>query len=324
MNRRRFVSCFISLVTAFPTAHAQQTRPRRIGVVAVSVSEKSEQAMAFRAGLREAGYVEGGDVVIDWWYGHSSYQDVEAGVHSILWLNPDIVVVEGSSAALATKRATKTIPIVMALVGDPLGIGLIDSLGHPGGNVTGLTNETVDLATKRLQLLHEALPKATRILVPHNPDTPYSGRYIAALKTAAPKQGVKLTLAETRRSEDVQSLMGKLSRSKVDVIMPADDASMASKVPEMIDPALKAGIPIVDADPVQVRRGVLLSYAVDHRELFRRAARFVDKIFKGTRPGDLPVEQPTKFALTINLKTAKALGITIPESILLRADEVIR
>jgi putative tryptophan/tyrosine transport system substrate-binding protein len=303
---------------------AAQSQSKRIGVIAVSVSDASEQATAFRTALRDAGYDEGRNVAIDWWYGRDSYQDVDRGVESILQRSPDVIVVESSSAALATKRATRTIPIVMALVGDPVGIGLVESLGHPGGNITGLTNETVDLATKRLQLLHESLPKATRVLVPYNPDTAYSARYVAALERAGPAQGLKLKLVQVRRPEDVQSFMRGLSKSKVDVIMPADDASMTFKVTSMIEPALKAGIPIVYADPVKVRQGVLLSYAVDHRELFRSAARYVDKILKGAKPGDLPVEQPTKFALTINLKTAKALGLTIPDAILVRADEVIR
>ena len=332
MNRRtryfRFWTLTLSSLLVglcfMDACYAQSTGLRRIGVVAVSVSEQSEEASSFRAGLQDAGYVEGRDISIEWWYGHSSYQQVDEGLASILQHKPEVIVVEGSPAALAAKRATTKIPIVMALVGDPVGIGVIQSLGHPGGNITGLTNETVDLVTKRLQLLHEALPKATRILVPYNPDTPFSPRYLAALKTAAPQQGLQLTFTPVRRSQDVPPILSKLRRSAVDVLMPTDDAFMTSKVAEMLEPALKARIPIVYPYKPLARKGVLLSYTVSSSELFRRSAGYVDKILKGTAPADLPVEQPTKFELVINLKTARILALTIPESVVLQADEIIR
>ena len=315
--------CLLALLFA-AGGYAQSPTIKRIGVVAVSVSEQSEQAEAFRAGLHDAGYLEGRDISIDWWYGHSSYQKVDEGMATILEHKPDVIVVEGSPAALAAKRATTTVPVVMALVGDPVGIGVIESLGHPGGNITGLTNETVDLVTKRLQLLHEALPGATRVLVVYNPDTPFSARYLAALRAAAPQQGVKLTFKPVRRSEDLQPILSKLRRSWVDVLMPTDDAFMSAKVDTMIEPALKARIPIVYPDKGSARKGVLLSYAVSHADLFRRAASYVDKILKGASPTNLPVEQPTKFELVVNLKTAQALGLQIPQAVVLQADEVIR
>jgi putative ABC transport system substrate-binding protein len=187
-----------------------------------------------------------------------------------------------------------------------------------------LTNQTVDLAAKRLQLLHEALPSATHVLVPFNPDTPYSARYLAALKAAAPGLRLKLTFRSVRSSSELRSTLTKPSRSKVDVLMPADDASMQSKVGDILEFASRARVPVVYPDEPLVRRGVLLSYAVYHPDLFRRAAWYVDQVLKGVPPANLPVEQPTRFKLIVNLKTARALGITIPDSILVRADEVIR
>ena len=286
-----------ALITAFcvvDASHAQQPAGvRRIGVIAISTCAQSEQAEAFRQGLQDAGYAEGRDISIDWWCGQGSYGQVEEAVANVVKQKVDVIVLEGAAAALAAKRATATIPIVMALVGDPVGIGVIRSLSHPGGNITGLTNQTVDVVTKRLQLLHEALPKATRVLVPFNPDTPYSARYVAALKTGADRMGIKLTFASVRRVEELRRALSDLSRSRTDALMPADDAFMSSLGDLILELATKARIPVVYPDKPLARRGVLLSYAVDHSHLFRRAASYVDKILKGAAPAALPVEQPT-------------------------------
>ena len=308
---------------ALPDAHSAD-KVARIGVLTVAIGEQSEEAKAFRQGLRDAGYVEGQDIAIDWWFGRGRYDLLSEAAVDLVRRKPDVIVVESTPAALAAQRATSTIPIVLALVSDPVGSGLIASLAHPGGNVTGLSNQTVDLAAKRLQLLKEAISGARRVAVLFNPDTPPNKIMNDRLKEAAPQVGVELNFISVRNVEELRSAFSGLSRSNTDAVYVVDDGSMPAMAEEFLRLGFKAGLPIIFADRHFSRRGVLLSYAVDFRDLFRRAAVYVDKILKGTRPADLPVEQPTKFELVVNLKTAKALGITIPQSILVRADEVIR
>ena len=295
-----------------------------VQVIAVAISEQSEEANAFRQGLRDAGYAEGRDATIEWRFANGDYTRVPELVADLAQRKPDVIVVESTIAALAAKGATSTIPIVMAVVSDPVGSGLVASLAHPGGNVTGLTNQTVDLAAKRLQLLKEAIPGARRVVVIFNPDTPPNRVMIGRLKEAAPGIGVELTILSVRSMEDLRSAFAGLSRSNVDAVFIVDDAFMNIHGDKILQMGIKARLPIVHADKPLARKGVLLSYGVDHPALFRRAADYVDKILKGAKPGDLPIEQPTKFELVVNLKTAKTLGITIPQSILLRADEVIK
>ena len=302
----------------------QPNGPRRIRVISVAFNEQSEEAKAFHQGLRDAGYAEGRDVTIEWWFGGGRYDRASEALTDLANRKPDAIVVESTMAALAAKRATSTIPIVMALVSDPVGSGLVASLARPGGNVTGLSNQTVDLAAKRLQLLKEAIPGARRVIVIFNPETPPNRIMISRLKEAAPGIGVRLKFISVRDAEDIRSAFSGLNRSNVDALFFVDDGFMKTHGEEILQMGMKARLPIVYADKPLARKGVLLSYAVDHRELFRRSAAYVDKILKGAKPADLPIEQPTKFELVVNLKTAKALGITIPQSILLRADEVIR
>lgn len=303
---------------------SEATRVRQVGVLSISLSEDSEEAAAFRRGLHEAGYVEGRDVSIGWWSGRGSYDKVADAAAALVKRKVDVIVVEGAPAAIAAKRATTTIPIVMALVGDPVGIGVIQSLAHPGANITGLTNQTVDLYAKRLQLLKEALPKASRLGVLFNPDTPYSASGVSRIKSGAAAVGLTLKLESVRTTEQIQVAMTSLRRWKADVIMPFDDAFMTPHVPAILEEAWKARVPVVYAYTPLVRRGVLLSYAVHHPDMFRRAASYVDKILKGATPSSLPVEQPTRFELAVNLKTADALGFTISQSVLLQADDIVR
>jgi len=305
------------------TAHPAE-KIAHIRVIAVSVSEQSEEAKAFRQGLRDAGHTEGRDILIEWWFGGGRYDRVSEPFADLVQHTPDVIVVESTPAALAAKRATTTVPIVMALVSDPVGSGLVASLAHPGGNVTGLTNQTVDLAAKRLQLLKEAIPGASRVAVMFNPETRPNNTMISRLKAAAPGIGVELKFFTVRNVDEIRSAFAGLSRSNVNAVFIVDDAFMTTLGDEFLRLGMNARLPIVYAHKPLARKGVLLSYAVDHPALFHRAASYVDKILKGAKPGELPIEQPTKFELVVNLKTAKALGITVPQSTLLRADEVIR
>lgn len=324
--RRRFLALMIgvSLVLWGVAVFAQQsTAAKRIGVVAISVSEKTREAEAFRQGLRDAGYIDGSDIVIDWWYGEGNYEHVTNAVAGMLQRKADVLVVEGTPAALAAKRTTKTVPIVMAVVGDPIGSGLVPNLARPGGNVTGLTNQTVDLAAKRLQLLMEVVPEAKRVAIMFNPDTPFANSVIRHLNEVAPEIGVKLTFLAVRTDEELRSTMSGFSRSNVDALMVLADAFMTPRGDTILELASDADLPVAYGYTPFARRGFLISYAPEHVDLFRRAAVYVDRILKGAKPSELPIEQPTRFELVVNLKTAKALGITIPQAILLRADEVI-
>ena len=323
-------SCTALIATAaflhaapFGDAHAAD-RAARLRVIAVSVSEQSEEAAAFRRGMREAGYTEGQDVTIDWWYGGGRYERVPESIVGITQNKPDVIVVESTVAALVAKGTTSTIPIVMALVSDPVGAGLVASLAHPGGNVTGLTNQTVDLAAKRLQLLKETIPKAKRVAVLFNPLTVPNNTVLVHLRDAAPELGIELKIFSVQDAADLRAAFAGLSRSTTDAVFVVDDAFMAGLSDEIVRLGANAKLPLVYADKLSAKKGVLISYAVDHVELFHHAAKYVDKILKGAKPGDLPIEQPTTFELVINLKTARALGLKIPQAILQRADEVIR
>ena len=314
----------LSFSLAISAAAQTSASPKLVGVLTVAISEQSEEAKSFRQGLRDAGYVEGRDIAIEWWFGRGRYDLLAEAAADLVRRTPDVIVVESTMAALAAKRATSTIPIVLALVSDPVGSGLVVSLAHPGGNVTGLTNQTVDLTAKRLQLLKEAIPGARRVTVIFNPETPPNKIMVSRLQEAAPQVGVELKFISVRKVEELRSAFSGLSRSNTDAVYIVDDASMPAMAEEFLRLGFKAGLPIVFADRHFARKGVLLSYSVDFRDLFRSAAVYVDKILKGAKPADLPVEQPTRFQLVVNLKTAKALGITIPQSTLVRADEVIK
>jgi putative ABC transport system substrate-binding protein len=331
--RRRDFVCGLAALFACPgplglpsVADAQQpASPRRIGVVTVSVTEQQELAQTFRQALADSGYQEGRDIFIEWRYAAGSYDNVPPLVADLVQRNVDVIVVETTPAALAAKRATSTIPVVMTLVGDPVGSGVVESLGRPGGNITGLTNQTIDMMAKRLQLLKEAMPRAVRVVVPYNPGVPYAGKAIEILKAAAPGLGIRLTFVPLRTVGDVHAAFSDLSRSTVDALLPIDDAVMVGLIGEILQITSRTKVPVVFAyTPLARSGGVLISYAVDPKYIFSRAALYVDKILKGAKPADLPIEQPTKFVMVVNLQAAKALGITIPESILLRADEVIR
>jgi putative ABC transport system substrate-binding protein len=305
--------------------YAQQTiAPRHVGVVSPSFSIDSDEAQEFRGGLRAAGYVEGRDLSIDWWYGHGSYNGVEDAVAKAVRNKVDVIVIESTVAALAAHRATHTIPIVMAFVGDPVGVGLVESLAHPGGNVTGVTNMATELGPKRLQLLKEAIPSARRIGVLWNPDTPLHSTALAQLRSAAAQLHLELVPVAVHKAEQFGPAFSTLSLSKVDAVMALGDPFMANNGNAVAQLATKARLPLTGDWKLAAKQGVLICYWIESTHLFRRSAGYVDKILKGAAPGTLPVEQPIKFQLVVNLKAAKAIGLTIPESVLLQADEVIR
>jgi putative ABC transport system substrate-binding protein len=307
------------------SAYAQQSAsPWRIGVLLGALSPERTEAQAFRQGLLDAGYVEGRDVVIEWRTATGDYHQIPELAADLVQRKVDVIVVVSTPAAQAVKRATSTIPIVMANVGDPVGSGLVTSLAHPGGNVTGLSTMTADLTAKRLQLLKEAVPRLTRVAVLWNPGTPFHTGVIEQLKAVAPSLSIELNFVTARTPEEFGPAFSAVSRAHARALYVLDDAFFFNHRTMLVKVASKARQPAIYGFRLFVDEGGLMSYGANLRDLYRRSAGYVDKILRGAKPGDLPIEQPTKFELVVNLKTAKALGITIPQSILLRADEVIR
>jgi putative ABC transport system substrate-binding protein len=283
---------------------------------------------AFQQGLRDLGYVEGRNLRIDY-----RYTDVALQGHpelfprlaaELLRLQPDVLVVSVTEAAVAAKAATRTIPIVMVSVPDPVAAGLVASLARPGGHVTGLSRETRDLVGKNLQLLREVLPDTGRLGLLGNLTEPLNAAMVAEAKAAAKSLGVQLKIVDAGAPAELEGAFSTLHTARVGGVLVLGGGGFYLNRTEIVRLALQNRLPSMFHNREFVEAGGLLSYAPSTVANYRRAAYFVDKIFKGAKPGDLPVEQPTKFELVINLKTAKALSLTIPQSILLRADEVIQ
>ena len=285
---------------------------------------QSDDAQAFRDGLRDAGYAEGRNIVIDWWYGNGSYDRLDAAIASFVERKVDVIVVESTVAALATKRATSTIPIVMAAVADPVGSGLVATLGQPGGNITGLSMMSTDLSAKRLELLKQAMPRVTQVAVLWNPLTPWHPRALEEIKRAAPSLSIELTLHGARNAEEITAAISAASRAHAEALYVIEDGIFWAYQATLLKAARNRRLPVFAAQTRFAELGALLSYGVEADKVWRQSARYVDRILKGERPGDLPIQQATTFDLVVNLKTAKALGIRIPPSVLARADKVIR
>jgi putative ABC transport system substrate-binding protein len=327
---RSFAFAFISMAACFglfglssPADAQQPASPRHIGVLFAGYWTE-EMVQAFRQGLMEAGYIEGRDVVIEWRRAKGNYDRLPQLAADLVQSNVDVIVVSDTPSARAAKRATSTIPIVLTLVADPVGSGLVTSLAHPGGNVTGLTIMFADLSAKRLQLLKETVPLATRVRVLWNPDTPYHPKIIEELKAAAPALSIELSFVAVQRPEQFGPALSAAGRAHAQILYVIDDALFAGSATTLLGLASHARIPVIYASKEYANKGALMFYGANLEDQCGRAARYVDKILKGAKPSDLPIEQPTKFELVVNLKTAKAFGLKIPESILLRADEVIR
>jgi putative ABC transport system substrate-binding protein len=306
-------------------ADAQQpASPRRIGVLLVLSSPESKDAQQFRQGLLDAGYADGRDVVIEWRSANGDYNRAPALAADLIQSKVDVIVVESTPAAQAVKRATSVIPIVMVIVSDPVGSGLVTSLAHPGGNVTGLSLMGTELHAKRLQLLKEAFPRLTRVAVLWNPDAPWQTKQVEYLKAVAPSLLIDLSVVGARTPEELGAAFSAVNRAHAQGLLVIGGSPFWNHRAALFNLASKARLPVIYYAREFADEGGLMSYGANYGDLYHRSAEYVDKILKGAKPGDLPIEQPTKFELVVNLKTAKALGITIPESILLRADEVIR
>jgi putative ABC transport system substrate-binding protein len=320
MDRRTFIGSLALGTLAAPlAAKAQAGKVWRIGVLELRSRALNANFDAFRQGLQEFGYVEGQNFVIEYRSADGRPERFPGLATEMVRLKVDLILTRGTSAALAAKNATRTIPIVMLASSDPVGTGVVASLARPGGNVTGLSGFTRELAAKRVQLLKEIVPRAARIAVLLN-----SGNLSSSWKeiqAAARSQGVRPELLDTGKSDDLEHAFDAI-RLRVDALLVATTDVTPSRlfIPDL---AAKHRLPAMYISRAAVDAGGLISYGANYPDLYRRAAVFVDKILKGAKPADLPIEQPTTFELAINLKTAKALGLTIPPSLLQRADQVI-
>ncbi len=283
---------------------------------------------AFQQGLRDLGYVEGQNIRIEYRYTDVPLQGdldrMRQLAAELVRLKPDVFVVSITEAALAAKNATDTIPIVMVNVADPVAAGLVSSLAQPGGNITGLTRQGPELIGKNLELLKEAVPETARFGVLANPKNPLGSAMVADAQRAARSLGVRLKVLEARAPTEIEKAFSTMHTEHLGAVLVLPDSTFYLNRTHIVGLALRFRLPAIFQNREFVEEGGLLSYAANTAGNYRRAAIFVDKILKGAKPADLPVEQPTKFEFVINLKTAKALGLTIPQSVLGRADEVIQ
>jgi putative tryptophan/tyrosine transport system substrate-binding protein len=328
MRRREFISLFGGAAAAWPLgARAQQPhRVWRIGFMAGAsrpASLEVSQFGGFQQGMREHGYVEGKDFIMEWRFADAKAERYSEFADEFLRLKVDVIVVGTPAAVRAVQQATSTTPIVMGYSVDPVGNGFVASLARPGGNTTGLSSSQDDATPKQVELLTTAVPNLSRVGLLANPDSPNFNPVLKNVRAAVQEAGLVLVPVEMRSPQEVQSAFAAMARERVGGVMVMSDALTVMQRDRIAELALKNRLPTVFPLREYVVAGGLMAYGENIRDFFRRAAFYVDKILKGTKPMDLPIEQPTRFFLTINLKTAKALGLQVPPTLLARADEVI-
>jgi putative ABC transport system substrate-binding protein len=314
------------LVAPLTTIAQPPTKVYRVGrLVAGPSIEPKPELDAFRQGLRDLGYVEGQNLVIESRYAEGSLERLRDLAAELVQLKVDVIVAGGANAIRAVQHATRTIPIVMAGTSDPVAQGFVASLAHPGGNITGLSLLNVEISGKRLEILKQTVPQSTRIAVLANPDDPYYELWINNLSVAARALGVQLHVVELRRADGLDTAFAAMTRAGAEALIVLPDPMLFHSLRgRMADLAVTHRLPAIYAWKMYVDAGGLMSYGASLPDMLQRAATYVDKILKGANPADLPAEQPTKFEFVINLKTAQALGLTIPLTVLFQADEVIR
>jgi putative ABC transport system substrate-binding protein len=323
------VVVIIALALAFPAAPhgvAAQTPAKvfRIGVLgATSASAYARQIEAFRQGLRDLGYVEGKNIILEYRWAEGRYDRLPDLAAELVRLKPDLLLTHGTPGTRAAKQATTTIPIVMAVSGDAVATGLVASLAHPGGNLTGSSFFNPELSAKRLELIKEVLPGLSRVAVFLNPGNPSSDVGFQAMERTARALGLKLQGFNLRGPKEFDTAFSTLVKGRAGALSVYEDAMLIAQARRVADLAARNRLPTIGFSEL-AEAGGLMSYGVNFPDLWRRGATYVDKILKGAKPAHLPVEQPTRFELVVNLKTAKALGLTIPPSILVRADQVIQ
>ena len=323
MNRRTFITVSaVGLFAAPLAAEAQAGKVYRIGFLgAASLSQYANQIDGMRLGLRDLGYVEGRNVVIEYRWAEGKYERLPDLAAELVRLKVDLIVTHGTPGAQAAKSATATIPIVMAVVGNPVETGLVASIVRPGGNVTGIALFFPELNAKRLELLKEAVPRIARVGALLNLDNPANASVLSAMGEAARALRLELHRVGVRRPEELDGVIAQL-KGRIDGLSVIDDAMLLANAGRIAAIAARNRLPAIGFREY-VEAGGLMAYGVNFPHIWRRSMSLVDKILRGAGPGDLPIEQATQFELIINAKTAKALGLTIPPSVLIRADQVI-
>ena len=322
-----FLAILVVLVGCVGIAEAQQAKKvPRIGYLGNSSPTLEPDLLeAFRQGLRDLGYVEGKNIIIEYRWADGKYDRFPNLVADLVRLNVSVIITAGTPGTLAAKQATKTIPIVMAVAGDAVGAGLVGSLARPGGNVTGSTTLARDLEGKRLELLKEIVPKLSRVAVLLNPANPFTALDWKEAQVSAEALHVKLEpVEEVKAAEEFETAFARIVRQHPGAVLMLADRFLLANRARIVDFAAQRRLPAMYPYQEVVVGGGLISYGPSYSDLFRRAATYVDKILKGRKPADLPVEQPMKFELVINLKAAKQIGLMIPPNVLLRADKVIK
>ena len=325
MKRRDFISLFGSAAAVWPLAARAQSTGKKytIGYLSAGSPGLEEATAAFTDTLRELGWVEGKNVTFERRFAENRLERLAEFAAELVHLRVDVIVTEGTLAPLAAKQATSTIPIVMNVAGDPLGSGLVESLARPGGNVTGISLMAPDLGGKRLELLKELLPHLGRVAVLWNAANPYAALVYKQTQAAGRTLEIEVQSLEVRGPDEFEDAFEAVRQQHPDALVTVEDPLTGSYRKRIVDFAAVDRLPSLYGNREEVVAGGLISYRANFADLFRRAAGYVDKILKGVKPADLPVQQPTKFELVINLKTAKALGLAFPPTLLTRADEVI-
>jgi putative ABC transport system substrate-binding protein len=324
MRRRDFITLLVSAAAACPfSSRAEQSKLRTIGFMGASGSAAiSGWVSAFVQRLRELGWGDGRNITIEYRWAEGRFERLAGFAEEFVQKKVDLIVAEGTVATLAAKNVTDSIPIVFPIAGDPVGNKLVNSLARPGANVTGLSIQATDLASKRLELFREIVPNLDLVAIMANASSPNSALEIGELRSATSVLGIATRLFEIRTADEIEPAFEALNGKAQALYVPPDPLVFSNRT--IINTlAFNQRLPTMYAYRDYVQAGGLISYGPNLPDLFRRAAEFVDKILRGTKPGDIPVEQPTKFDLVVNLVTAKALGLDVPPTLLARADEVI-
>ena len=329
ITRRKLLMAFGASALASPLASLaqQQGKVWRIGFLGArsrsTLSNPDVYYDAFTQGMRELGYVEGKNLVIEWRFADGKYERLPGLASELVQMKVEVIVTHSTPATQALQRATKTIPIVTAAVIDPVGSGFAVSLARPGGNITGLSVITVDVSPKHIELLKIMMPTLSRVAVLVNPGNPVHAAVLKSIQAAAQQVGIKILPVNARSPEEIERGFAMMKREHAEAVIIVADAFFFGQGRQIAELALKNRMPSIFQDREHVEAGGLMSYGQNVTDFFRRAATYVDKILKGAKASNLPIEQPTRFYLVINRKTANALGLTISQELLLRADEVI-
>ncbi|HEX9146175.1 MAG TPA: ABC transporter substrate-binding protein [Candidatus Binatia bacterium] len=317
--------CALIFFAHYSSAAAQQTKVARIGFLGATFPSSEEGRIeAFRQGLRELGYVEGKNIVIEYRWAEGKLDRLPGLAAELVRLNVDVIVAGGSTSTGAARKATSKIPIVMAQVNDPVGSGFVAGLARPGGNITGLSTLAPELSGKQLELLEEIVPRLSRVAIFGTSTAPGNAQALKGIEVAATAFGANLQYFDVLSENDLESSFLAANKSRAGAALVLSSPVFNSRRKQIANIAMKNRLPAIYFNPEFVEDGGLMTYAASYNDLYRRAAIYVDKILKGAKPADLPVEQPTKFELIINLKAAKRIGLTIPPNVLARADRVIK